>query len=47
MSNDTQPIAKILRKRLTNAEKVMWIHLRAKQIDGLKFRRQEPIENRL
>ena len=36
-------IVKSLRKRLTDAEKVLWKHLRAKQLQGLKFRRQEPI----
>jgi len=43
LSNNTQHIAKILRKKLTDAERVIWRHLRAKQIGGLKFRRQEPI----
>ncbi len=43
MNNNLQHIAKILRKRLTDAEKVIWRHLRAKQIEGFKFRRQEPI----
>ncbi|MDH5684079.1 MAG: endonuclease domain-containing protein [candidate division WOR-3 bacterium] len=36
-------IAKNLRKRSTDAERTLWKHLRARQIDGLKFRRQEPI----
>lgn len=36
-------LAKSLRKRPTDAEIVLWRHLRSKQIDGLKFRRQEPI----
>ena len=43
MSSDSQQIAKILRKRLTNAERILWRHLRAKQLEGFKFRRQEPI----
>lgn len=38
-------IAKNLRKRSTDAEKLLWRHLRAKQLEGLKFRRQEPIDN--
>ncbi len=29
----------------TNAEKVLWFHLRKRQIMGLKFRRQFPIDN--
>jgi len=42
----TQPIiktAKTLRKRSTDVEMFMWRHLRAKQLKGLKFRRQQPI----
>jgi very-short-patch-repair endonuclease len=38
-------IAKNLRKRPTNAEKLLWRHLRAKQMEGFKFRRQQPIGN--
>ena len=37
--------AKALRKGQTNAEKLIWRHLRAKQVEGLKFRRQQPIGN--
>ncbi len=36
--------AKNLRKRSTDAERSLWKQLRAKQIEGLKFRRQQPIE---
>ena len=36
-------LAKVLRKRPTDAEMVMWRHLRAKCLGELKFRRQEPI----
>ena len=43
MSNNITPIAKALRKRLTDTERLLWRHLRAKQLEGLKFRRQEPI----
>lgn len=43
MTDKLQHIAKILRKRPTDTEKVMWRHLRSKQLEGLKFRRQEPI----
>ena len=35
--------AKNLRKNLTDTEKLLWKHLRARQIEGIKFRRQEPI----
>ena len=43
MSNNITSIAKALRKRLTDTERLLWRHLRAKQLEGLKFRRQEPI----
>lgn len=36
-------IAKRLRKRQAEAEKRLWRHLKAKQLEGIKFRRQEPI----
>ena len=45
MKSESQHIAKILRKRLTDAEKLLWGHLRGKQLEGFKFRRQEPIGN--
>jgi very-short-patch-repair endonuclease len=35
--------AKRLRKNSTDAEKALWLHLRAKQFRGVKFRRQAPI----
>ena len=35
-----------LRKKTTGAEKLLWRHLRARQLEGLKFRRQQqPIDN--
>lgn len=37
--------AKSLRQNATDAEKILWHHLRARQIEGIKFRRQQPIEN--
>ena len=37
------PVARALRKRSTEAEKLLWRHLRSRQLAGLKFRRQEPI----
>jgi very-short-patch-repair endonuclease len=37
--------AKTLRKNATHAENILWNRLRAKQIEGLKFRRQQPIED--
>lgn len=37
--------ARELRKRQTEAEKILWFKLRDKQLCGVKFRRQEPIGN--
>ena len=37
--------AKSLRKWPTNVEAILWNRLRARQIEGVKFRRQQPIEN--
>jgi len=35
--------ARELRKNSTDAERLLWKYLKAKQLDGLKFRRQEQI----
>ncbi len=45
MSNKITDIAKNLRRKSTNAERLLWRHLRAKQLEGLKFRRQQPVGN--
>ncbi len=37
--------ARTLRKSQTDAEKLLWKHLRAKQMEGFKFRRQHPVGN--
>ena len=37
--------AKQLRKNSTKAEALLWSRLRAKQILGIKFRRQQPIQD--
>jgi very-short-patch-repair endonuclease len=37
--------AKELRGQMPLAEKRLWKHLRAKQMNGLRFRRQEPVGN--
>ena len=37
--------AKRLRKNSTKAEALVWSRLRARQMDGIKFRRQQPIGN--
>ena len=38
-------LANKLRKRPTNAEMLLWKYLRLRQMAGLKFRRQQPIDN--
>jgi very-short-patch-repair endonuclease len=35
--------ARELRKRSTDAERLLWHHLRSRQLDGHKFRRQQPL----
>jgi len=37
------PVARKLRNNLTEAEKRLWNYLRYKQLDGLRFRRQQPL----
>jgi Uncharacterized protein conserved in bacteria len=37
--------ARFLKKIPTKAENILWGHLRSRQLDGLKFRRQHPISN--
>jgi very-short-patch-repair endonuclease len=36
-------LAKALRARMTDAEALLWFHLRAHRLDGEKFRRQQPM----
>lgn len=43
MAKEVTEIAKKLRKRQTEAEKRLWSRLRNKKLDGIKFRRQQPI----
>ena len=37
--------SKKLRKNSTEVESLLWNRLRARQLQGIKFRRQQPIEN--
>ncbi len=37
--------ARDLRSQATDAERTLWTHLRNSQIEGVKFRRQQPVEN--
>lgn len=43
--NKMTALGKVLRKRPTDAEQLLWKQLRLKQIEGFKFRRQQPIDN--
>ncbi|MBN8483501.1 MAG: endonuclease domain-containing protein [Sphingomonadales bacterium] len=36
-------VARKLRRDMTDAERRLWLHLRASQLDGIKFTRQFPI----
>ena len=36
-------LARNLRTQSTKPERLLWRHLKAKQLEGLKFRRQQPI----
>jgi len=42
--SDILEAARILRKSMTIPEKLLWDKLKEKQIYGLRFRRQHPIE---
>ncbi|MBT8330779.1 MAG: endonuclease domain-containing protein [Deltaproteobacteria bacterium] len=43
MSNKTATTARKLRKNPTKAENLLWQRLRNSQLEGFKFRRQQPI----
>lgn len=43
MNEKLKSFARELRRNQTDAEKIMWRKLRAKQLQSLKFRRQQPI----
>ena len=38
-----QERAKLLRKKETDAERILWERLKSKQLMGMKFRRQHPV----
>jgi very-short-patch-repair endonuclease len=44
LSDALKQPSRLLRKRSTDAERKLWRHIRNGQVEGLKFRRQEPIE---
>jgi len=43
MKGDQTSLARELRQRQTEAEKTLWARLRDRQLEGVKFRRQQPI----
>ena len=45
MTPNLTKYAKQLRKNSTQAEALLWSRLRARQVESIKFRRQQPIEN--
>jgi very-short-patch-repair endonuclease len=45
MKSHLTKLAKQLRREMTDAERILWTHLRAKRLNNLKFRRQQPIGN--
>lgn len=42
-SQELKQIVRNIRKEPTFSEKKLWMHLRNKQLDGIKFRRQHPV----
>jgi len=45
MKKDLTNVSRRLRTNSTEAEKLIWSRLRAKQLEGLKFKRQAPVGN--
>jgi very-short-patch-repair endonuclease len=43
MERDGAAAPRALRRRATDAEAALWNELRARRLDGLKFRRQHPL----
>jgi very-short-patch-repair endonuclease len=39
----TRQLARALRKRMTDAERLLWRHLRNRELGGWKFKRQYPV----
>jgi len=42
-SKEQVSFARELRQRHTDAEKALWMKLRSRELEGVKFRRQQPI----
>ncbi|MFO7738998.1 MAG: DUF559 domain-containing protein [Desulfatiglandaceae bacterium] len=45
MTANLTKYAKHLRRNATQAERLLWSRLRARQVETTKFRRQQPIQN--
>jgi very-short-patch-repair endonuclease len=45
MTSNLTKNAKSLRKNATKAETLLWSKIRSRQWEGVKFRRQQPIDN--
>jgi 5-methyltetrahydrofolate--homocysteine methyltransferase len=43
--NESRTRARQMRKNPTEAERLLWRRLRIWQVDGFKFRRQQPLGN--
>jgi very-short-patch-repair endonuclease len=43
-SQERVGLARRLRRRQTDAERALWMKLRDRQLEGVKFRRQQPID---
>ena len=43
-SQDIIAKARVLRKSMTQAETILWAHLRRKEMEGFRFRRQHPAD---
>jgi very-short-patch-repair endonuclease len=43
--NDLRNLAKGLRRKQTDAEKILWYHLSNRNLEGVKFRRQTQVED--
>jgi very-short-patch-repair endonuclease len=43
LSDEERRFARYLRRQATDAECRMWYHLRARRLQGLRFRRQHPV----
>jgi len=41
VSDKQREFAKKLRREMTHAEKILWVHLRTNKLNGLHFRRQQ------